>query len=468
MPLMIRRIVQSTVALKAFRHDRKGAIAIMFAVSLIPLLPLFAFTVDYGVVSLTKAKLDAAADSSILTATVAAANTYVGNGGNLAQAQTAGQNAGKEWYNKQLLMAGFSMNPAPPDPQIDINLTNTTFTASLSYTATSPSYFGSLLGKSFYNLSGGSNSSYVLPGYLDLVMMIDNSPSMEIIADLANWPGYSDYLRNNYNSMWKGPAQSKDCMFACHDVNTVSDTSKPNTDLYYIAEEYAKKININLLRIDVVGAAIQSVLQAVQATQANDHYRVGLYTFSDSVQQIFALSSDFSGAATAAKAILPIASGSGSRTNLPPVVSSMISKGYLTAAGDGLSSKTPKKALLLITDGTNNTGNDNITPFDYTQCQKIKDLKIDIYVMYTQYYPVKQYYPGSTNPNAKGRETWYDHVYETYILPLQSPTDQIQANLRNCASTPDKYYSVSDAASIKTALTNILTAALAQPGRFTQ
>lgn len=176
------------------------------------------------------------------------------------------------------------------------------------------------------------------------------------------------------------------------------------------------------MRIDVVGAAIQSVLQAVQATQANDHYRVGLYTFSDSVQQVFALGSDFSSAATAAKSIMPLASGSGSRTDLSKSVSAMISNGYFTNAGDGLSSKPPKKILLLITDGTNNIGNDNIIPFDIKQCQKIKDLNITIYVMYTQYYPVRPYYPNSTNPNAKGRETWYDPVYQNHVMPHSNPS----------------------------------------------
>lgn len=455
------------MTLKAFGNDRKGAIAVMFAVSLIPILTLFAFTVDYGVVSLTKSKLNAAADSSVLTATIVAANAYVGNGGDFARAQAAGKSAGEQWYDNQLQLAGFSMDPAPPLPSINITLDVTTFNSTLSYTATSPSYFVSLLGRSFYELSGTANSTYTLPGYLDLLMMIDNSPSMTIIADLANWPGYADYLYARNNALWKRAAQSKDCMFACHEPNTVADASSPKTDLYYIAEEYAKKIGINLLRIDVVGAAIQSVLQTVQATQANDHYRVGLYTFNDTVQQIFALGSDFSGAATAAKAILPLASGSGSHTNFPTSVSAMIDKGYLTPAKDGLSSQTPKKVLLLITDGTNNIGNENITPFDSAQCQKIKNLGIVIYVMYTQYYPVKQYYPGS--PNAKkGSENWYDSVYENHVRRFQSPTDQIQANLRNCASTSDKYYSVSDAASIKIALTKILAAVLAQPGRFTQ
>ena len=468
MPLVMFYISQCIIVIKSLRNDRQGVIAIMFAVSLLPMLALFAFTVDYGVLSLTKAKLDAAADSSILAATVAAANTYVGNGGNFADAQAAGVSAGQQWFNSQLQMTGFSIDPAPPSPTINIDLNGTTFTANLSYAATSPSYFISLFGKSFYNLSGGSNSTYTLPGYLDIIMMIDNSPSMAIVADLANWPGYADYVRNNYKNLWQQAAQSTDCMFACHNVNTTSDTSKSNTDLYYVAEEYSRTIGDNLLRIDVVGAAIQSVLKAVQATQANDHYRVGLYTFSDSVQQAFALSSDFSSAATAAAAILPLASGSGSRTDLPTAVSGMINKGYLTKSGDGLSANTPKKTLLLITDGTNNTGNDNITAFDVNQCQKMKDLGATIYVMYTQYYPVRPYYPNSTNPNAQGRANWYDHVYQTYVMPLQSPTDQIQANLQNCASTPDKYYSVSDAASIKTALASILTAALAQPGRFTQ
>ena len=463
----------------ALRKDQGGAIAIMFAISLVALLPLLAFTVDYGVVSIAKTRLNAAADSAVLAATVVAANTYVDNGGDFEKAKTAGISAGEQWYKGQLQIVGFYINPAPPVPFIDIKLENTTFNSKLNYTATSPSYFLSLFGRSFYDLSGTSNSTYTLPGYLDIVMMIDNSPSMTIIADLDDWPGYADYLYTTYKSFYDSgsKAQSSDCMFACHDVNTASDTKQPNTDLYYIAEEYAKKIGVNLLRIDVVRAAIQSVLQSVQGTQANDHYRVGLYTFSDTVttgnakrdavQQVFALSSDFKKAATAAKGILPVASGSGSHTDFPAAVS-LMTNNYLSKAGDGLSSATPKKALILITDGTNNVGSNNITPFDSAQCQSIKNLDITVYVMYTEYYPIRMYYSGSSHPADSGRKDWYDPVYDNRVKPLQKPTDQIQSSLRSCASTPDKYYSVSDSKSIQTALAQILTAALAQPGRFTQ
>lgn len=469
MLLVVERVLRSAVVLKLFKNDRRGAIAIMFAVSLVPMLALFAFTVDYGVASLTKAKLDAAADSSVLVATVAAANAYVGNGGDLINARAAGKSAGEQWYNGQVQMAGLSMNPAPPPPTIDVTLENTTFNATLNYTATSPSYFFPLFGRSFYDLSGVSNSTYTLPGYLDLIMMIDNSPSMTIIADLANWPRYADYIRTKNVPVWQNAAQSKDCVFACHDVGTVSDTSASNTDLYYIAKEYANNIGVNLLRIDVVGAAIQSVLQAVQATQASDHYRVGLYTFSDAAQEVYALGNDFRNAAAAAKAILPLASrGNGHRTDFPKSVSAMIDNNYLTKAGDGLSSASPKKVLLIITDGTNNVGENNISPFNTNQCQIIKNLDISVYIMYTQYYPIRPYYPNSSTPDAKGRETWYDNVYQNYVLPLQKPTDQIEASLRSCASTPDKYYSVTDAPSINLALKKILTGVLAQPGRFTQ
>lgn len=474
-----KRVLESNVVLRAFKGDRRGATAVVFALSLPPILAALAFVVDYGVVSLNKAALDAAADSAILAATVAAADTYVSNGGDFDKAKAAGVSAGQQWYKGELQMAGFPITPEPPLPDININLTGTTFAATLSYTTTSPSYFASLLGYSTYNISGSLNSTYTLPGYLDLIMMIDNSPSMTIIADLDDWPGYADYLYTMYRSFYDSgsKAQGTDCMFACHDVNTVSDTSQPKTDLYYIAEEYARKIGVNLLRIDVVRAAIQSVLQSIQGTQANDHYRVGLYTFNDAVitgnakrdaaQQVFALGSDFGGAAAAAKGLLPLPSGSGSHTDFPAAVSSMRDK-YLSRAGDGLSAATPKKTLILITDGTNNVGSTNISPFDPTQCQSIKDLDITIYVMYTEYYPINMYYSGSKHLTNPDRKDWYDPVYNNRVKPLQKPIDQIQSNLRSCASTPDKYYSVSDSKSIQIALSQILTAALAQPGRFTQ
>ena len=176
-----------------------------------------------------------------------------------------------------------------------------------------------------------------------------------------------------------------------------------------------------------------------------------------------------SGAAAAARTIVPVTANGGDHdTDLPTSVTAMLSNNYITQAGNGLSSAAPKKAVFLITDGTNDYGsNGTISPFDTSQCDKIKALGADLYVMYTVYYPIPSYYPNDPD-TPPGRESWYNFVYQYYVMPLQGPPDQITSNLQSCASSPDKFISVSDSASLKQGLAKLLQAALATPGRLTQ
>jgi Flp pilus assembly protein TadG len=55
-------------ALLAFRRDRRGNVAVIFAIALLPLLAFVGVAIDYSMASRARAKLQAAADAASVAA----------------------------------------------------------------------------------------------------------------------------------------------------------------------------------------------------------------------------------------------------------------------------------------------------------------------------------------------------------------------------------------------------------------
>lgn len=477
--------------------ENRAYVALAFAMALLPTVGLFALVIDYGVMSRTKAQLDSAADSAVIATTTATADAYVSNGGDFASARQHGISAGLAWYKTQMASTGERLDPSLPTPSIDVIQNGTTFTALLNYAAQSPGSFSALFGMSSYKLTGSSSSTFTLPGYLDIQILMDTSPSMAIIADPfannnSNWQQYSQFVKANFPGIYSGgnDMQNYDCVFACHrpdrQSNVISGYNKDgtpiwnqNTDTYNIAEYFGQNVlHTDLLRIDVMTSAVKKVIQAIGSSSTADHYRIGLYTFDDDVSQLYPLSNDIASAATAAKTVTLLPAYNNSyHTNFVRSVSTMVDK-YLTSPGDGLSSATSAKALFIITDGVNNvpSGGGNATSvFATTSCDQIKAIKskagqaIDVYVLYTKYLQV--YYRATDKPPSTSdfNGTYANEVY----YPMQASKnsagdDKITAALKACASSPDKFFYASDPASIQTSLAAMMQAALAAPNRFTK
>ncbi|KJR42075.1 secreted protein, partial [Candidatus Magnetoovum chiemensis] len=54
--------------IRAFRRDKRGNIALLFALTLVPMVYSVGAVIDYTLMTSAKAKLDAAADSAVLAA----------------------------------------------------------------------------------------------------------------------------------------------------------------------------------------------------------------------------------------------------------------------------------------------------------------------------------------------------------------------------------------------------------------
>lgn len=139
-----------------FRRDRGGNVAVIFALSLIPMIGIIGIGVDYGRLLATKAQLDAAADAAALAAATEASN--------LIQqllpllAVSFGQQAGQELFATDAARAA-SQTGRTITPQIQVVPAGRTVTATVTWTATQNNAFGGLFGMPTAGIGGTAKAS---------------------------------------------------------------------------------------------------------------------------------------------------------------------------------------------------------------------------------------------------------------------------------------------------------------------
>ena len=417
--------------LSHFVSDRRGNIAVIFALALVPLLSFVGAAVDYSLAARAKAKLTAALDTAVLVAT---AKTEITK--SASTAQTDAKNA----FTGQMSALGLTTTA------ININVTDsvTTRTATGSATTTVTTYFMGLVGYKTLGVSASSSAAASLPSYIDFYVLLDNSPSQGIGATTADMTA----LQN---------ATSDSCAFACHDTYTSSTKKTLQTNSYY---SIAKKLGIKM-RIDLVRDATQSLTDTATASQlVSNQYRMAVYTMgsdcaSMGLTTISALTSSLSSVKTAVSAVdlmtIPYNNYNNDMcTDFDGTLSSI--NGTIPTPGDG-SSSSPQKWLFFVSDGVADyyypsTCSKTVIsssgrcqePLTTTTCDAIKARGVKIAVLYTTYLAI-------TN------NSWYT----TYIAPWRST---IGTKMQACA-TSGYYYEVSSDANITDALNALFQKAIA-------
>jgi len=272
---------------------------------------------------------------------------------------------------------------------------------------------------------------------------------------------------------------SAQCGFACH-----WDSTATPTDFYTVA-----RANSIQLRYDVVQSAATQVLTAMETKEANtgvpQQFRSGIYMFQNTLTRVYPAtgeaSNDLTAAVTALSTIEPVATTNSPDTNFAASVVTLTDGSYLTAqasSGAGSTAATPKKNIFIITDGiedyctsscnasgsggssNNNSGwvtpQQNGTriqqPIQAADCQPLKNLNFNVWVLYTTYTPL----------TSNG---WYN----SWIAPFTTATPtQIATSLQNCASASTQMYEANSPTDIATAMQDMLVAAEASPARLTQ
>jgi len=417
----------------AFARSRRGNVAIIFALTLLPITFLIGMVINYSEASQKQVILDAAADAAALAAVDYQAMTQ-----SASAAQTIAQN---------VFSAQTANIPGLTNTNLSVSVQNSGLgrTALVSYQAQSTNVFPGLF-HNYWSITGSSQAASAIPPNIDFYLLLDNSPSMAVAATPAD-----------VTTMVNATPSQGGCAFACHESNPGADNlgNPGGVDNYTLAQQLGVTTRIAVLR-----SATQQLMDTATATQTlyNNQYRMAVYTFATQLNTIATLSSSLSSVKSQAGNIDVIQvyknnyltstnNNSDEDTNFDAALTGINS--IMPNPGNGSQTSTPQEVLFLVSDGVedeNVNGGRQQSVLNTSLCTTIKNRGIRIAVLYTTYLPLP------TN-------SWYN----TYIAPFQS---NIGPTMESCAS-PGLYFEVSPSQGIPQAMTQLFQQAV-QTARLTQ
>lgn len=289
------RVVGRGSSLRRFAGDQRGNIAIITAISALPMLATMGCMVDFTIASMVRIKLTNAADAAAL-ATVSAASPVVATA-KASNSVSNGKAFADSFFNAvaNSLISSFKLSVTETST---VTLSSRTVTATVSYTGTYPTYFLGMIGKSSLALAGTSTAAYTLPANIDFYLMIDVSGSMGMPSTNAEQVRLQSVNPDNLNEYPSG------CTFACHfsgsqgfPISRVGTTPANISTGTYPTNN--SRINWSAtpvnscaspgttsciqLRADAVGYAVNALLSQANTTQTNtgtpNQFRIGIYPF---------------------------------------------------------------------------------------------------------------------------------------------------------------------------------------------
>jgi Flp pilus assembly protein TadG len=497
-----------------FTSDRKANVAIMFALAMVPTIFLLGMAMDYTHAQRMKVDLDAATDAAGVAAVTsvmmqqtpqaaqtaaqnifkATANALVSNNNLAGQPSlTVAVNC-----SNPNATTGYCTYPACPGSNAvyadSANSNNQVVrNVQVCYNAASNNAFPSVLNQASWPVSGQSATRNQGAPNINFYLLLDDSPSMAIGATSSD---INTLIANTQNQV--DSSGVKGCGFACHQTNPAADNlgNPGGVDNYQLAR------NLGLtLRIDRVSQAVQALMNTAESVSTTNRnmYGIAIYTFDyqlNSSSPIFAPSgkpgvlrtpvtpnsttsytvSTIQSAAAGIQ-VLPVYknnwltssnNNSDADTSIAGALYSLNNLMPNPGNGTNIASDTPQEVVFLVTDGVDDV---NITTDPYTTscnrtltgkrcqqamdptiCTTIKNKKIRIAVLYTQYDDSALH---STN-------SWYD----SWIHPFNGTTSTIETNLSSCAS-PGLYQKVTTNSDITSALQSLFLKVASDP-RLTQ
>jgi len=197
--------------LHGFAQARGGATVIVFSLALVPLVLCVALALDYAFVTEARSQVQLAADAAVTHAVRTAAATYslelnqsIPAATASADAITAGDTAGQNWFTAQLGALPTATIPASStnnacaggtNPCVNVQaLPNATgFSAAVTYQANYPPFFDSLFKSAATWTITGTANAQAQYNYVEIMMLIDTSASMLIGATPADIATLEEY-----------------------------------------------------------------------------------------------------------------------------------------------------------------------------------------------------------------------------------------------------------------------------------
>jgi hypothetical protein len=423
-------------------RDHAAGVALMFAILVIPIIAMVGLAIDLSLVTLFKKQLNAATDAAALAAVRTAADAFSAGRRNYIE---LGQVAGLQWFNSQ---SSTMLDLDMQEPEVAVTQSGAVFASRVTYNGMVPTDFARLFGITGVPVGGASSATITTTAYVSVTFLFDNSSSMLLAATQAGVDLMNSITPSMKNILTVPKLGGLPCAFACH--------WDPNGRDYY---GVARNAGV-LLRFDVARFALGSAITEILNEELfADQFSVGIYTFGGMLQQVYpsdsrqSFSTDLAGGRTAAQTIQSPIVTYRANTDFPKAMAALASAS--TEAGDGSSPSSPRKVLIILTDGMADY-NDHKGPIDPANCGAIKNLGFNVYVFYTSYL-------------AKPPELLLplDNIALLPVIDGTAPST-IALALQSCASAPADYIRAADLAGITAAVKQMLRAALGNAARLTE
>lgn len=260
-----------------FSRDKKGGVAIILGLSIVPLVLASGLAADYAIVQAAKARLDSSADAAALAAIKTAQSTAAILSQTYPdprpQAIAAAQAQAEKSFYAQ---AGNRAADLLGRPAISVRFNGQEVIADIAYSAAMPSNFGKIAGIKLMNYQGSAGAQLTMPQFLDFYLLLDVSGSMGLPSTPA---GEAALAAANPDDRAQYPTG---CRFACH---------FPGSQGYNVS-----RTNNIQLRIDAVGGAVAQLMKVAKDTATlPKQYRMGVYPFVTHVNSFVDLTDNLRG-----------------------------------------------------------------------------------------------------------------------------------------------------------------------------
>jgi Flp pilus assembly protein TadG len=345
-----------------FRRDQRGNIAITFAVTLLPILAAVGGAVDYSIANSQRAKIQAALDSAILAGAIAGKQSLDAGSGQ-STAIAAANSAAANFFNGN--MVGYTATLTTNYTMSGLSLSGTG-----SASAAVPTNFMKIVGFPTIPIKIASTATSSSQPYVNVYLLIDISASMLLPSTTA---GITQMINGQGG-----------CALACH--NTTDGT-----------DSYSWALNHGIqLRYQVVNQGVSNLLTYLGGNSTlQSHVKVGLWALDSSLTQMSSMTSSYTTVANNFPAPGVASTDAAAATPFNSLVGDFISA--VGTAGDGSSSASPQKMVIIATDGVNDptrawTSNVSLRPqvkvFDTTFCTTFKTNGVTVAILNTPYYPM--------------------------------------------------------------------------------
>jgi Flp pilus assembly protein TadG len=199
-----------------FYRDRRGNVAIVFTLALIPVLTGVGCAIDYSRASQIRSRLQAAIDAASVGSVTKTSPAFVAAGSMSSDGPIpAGVTDAIQIFNGNVSgQTGYTLNGVTAT----VTETAGNVDSTVQFSANVPTTFLNLIGERTMTVTGTSTSTASMPRYIDFYLLLDNSPSMGVAATPAD--------------ITQMQALTGGCAFACHD----SSIQPPQLSNYDIAK----------------------------------------------------------------------------------------------------------------------------------------------------------------------------------------------------------------------------------------